>query len=218
MKKLTTLATVLAFALSSNAMAAESASQSTSKVSVKPIVLMGYAFGGEDMGSLEYDDGTSTDISAGGGFTLGGGLDLDLSNMDLGVEKDMGVRLTGNYHFDSATASNADVTFDRFEFSVMPYVQLNEKISVSAGISLHTGVEFTAEFDGQSDETLEFDGATALVAEFVYKYSDQLSWAVRATSVDYEASTINGRSLDGFDTDAISGSNVGAFMIYTINR
>ena len=193
----------------------------------KPIVLMGYAFGGEDMGGLKYDDGSNTDISAGGGFTFGAGVDLSLNQYELIKDRDLGVRLTANYHFDSATADNGEVDFDRYEFNIMPYVSINEKVNLAAGVSFHTGVEYVCKLDQIGcfegvNINIEYAGATALVAELTYKQSEQLSFAFRATSVEYEAKTVNGVSVNGGAAqDGLlkpSGSNFGAYMVYAFNN
>ena len=171
---------------------------------VTPFLTAAYAFGGDDMGSLEYEGGGSSDVAAGGGYTLGGGFKFE--PMEQPFEKPIGVFLSANYHADSATADNADITFDRFEFNVLPFVQLNEMVHVAAGVGFHTGVEFSYEFNSDSF-SVEYDSAMALIVEIGFQTSEQFSWGIRATSVDYEYKG-NGGSLT---TD---GNNLGAYFNY----
>lgn len=217
-----TIRTKLALALSlalgtTTAFAADNASMNKS-YEAQPILLVGYAFGGDEVGSLDYDDGSSSDVTSGGGFTFGGGIDIAFDSDKIGLPKPIGVQATAAYKFDSATADNADVTFDRFEFTLLPYVKLNDKVSLGLGIAFHTGVELTAEFDGAGTDTVEFDTGTALVAEVAYEQSPQLKWSLRYSSIDYSVSKVNGTDVSDFDLEDIDGSNIGAFMVYRFDQ
>ncbi|MBU2882516.1 hypothetical protein KO525_08765 [Psychrosphaera sp. B3R10] len=214
MTTLTKLGLALALAVSGASFTTQANSDDTAtekKFNAKPFMVFGYAFGGDDMGTLEYEDGSSSDVSAGGGFTMGGGVDIAIDSESFGFSKPIGVKLSGAYKFDSATADNADITFDRFEFTVLPYVQLNEKVTLGAGVSFHTGVEFSLEMDGSGSESYEFDGATAFVAELGFKQNEQLSWGFRFTSVEYTLANYSG-------AEATSGSNFGGFMTYSFKQ
>ncbi|MDC2889383.1 hypothetical protein [Psychrosphaera algicola] len=214
MTTITKLGLALALAVSGASFTSQANSDDTGaekKFNAKPFMVFGYAFGGDDMGTLEYDDGSTSDVSAGGGFTMGGGVDIGINSESFGFSKPIGVKLSGAYKFDSATADNADITFDRFEFTILPYVQLNEKVTLGAGVSFHTGVELSSEMDGSSSESYEFDGATAFVAELGFKQNEQLSWGFRFTSVEYSLANYSG-------VEATSGSNFGGFMTYSFKQ
>ena len=194
--------------LLSNATFAQEAEKSL-PFSFKPMIVLGIATGGDEMGTLEYEGGSSTDVSAGGGVTLGGGFEIQAN------DKPFGATATINYHSDSATASNADITMDRFEFTFLPYYQLNEQIQVSAGLSMHTGVEFEIDFQGTN--TIEFDSASALVFEVRYLLeSGDMALSGRYTSVEYEATSLNGRSVSG--GEAVDGSNLGLFFTWSFDQ
>lgn len=205
------LALALAFAGASYSTAADEIEK---KFNAKPVLLFGYAFGGDDMGTLEYDDGSSSDVSAGGGFTMGGGFDFIIDAEKTGFSKDLGVQLTGAYKFDSATAENADITMDRFEFTVLPYVAVNDKVTVGAGISFHTGVELSTEMDGAGSDSIEFDAATAFVGEIGIQHSAQLKWGIRFTSVEYTPASLNGRDISDVGLDKVGGNNFGGFVSF----
>lgn len=211
MTTISKLGLALTLALTGTSFSALANDEGGKKINGKPIVVFGYAFGGDDMGELEYEDGSSSSVSAGGGFTIGGGFDFDIDTSALEFDKKIGVQLTGAYKFDSATADNADITMDRFEFTVLPYVAINEKVSLGAGVSFHTGVEFSAEMDGSSSDSLEYDAATAFVAQLLYKQSEQFQWGARFTSVSYTPSSINGQDLSNFDIEDTGASNFGIF-------
>lgn len=192
----------------SNAVLAQEAEEA-SPFTIKPMVIVGIAGGGDEMGTLEFEGGSSTDVTAGGGVTFGGGFEIQAN------EKPFGATATINYHSDSAVASNADITMDRFEFTFLPYYQVNEQIQLSAGLSMHTGVEF--EIDFQGTDTIEFDSASALVFEIRYVLeSGDMALSGRYTSVDYEATKVNGRSVSGADT--VDGSNLGLFFTWSFDQ
>lgn len=182
--------------ISSNVIAADA-------IDATPFFKMGYGFGGDKVGELEIEDGADQDVTAGGGFTIGGGLSFPINSLDLG--KDVGLNLSAAYHFDSATASNADLTFDRFEFGIMPYVKLNEKVTLAAGVEFHTGVEYEIEFNS-SDAAFEFDSATALAAELIFSTQSNFQWSIKAAMVDYTSDI----------TEDISGNNISAFFVYSM--
>ncbi|NVK25379.1 MAG: hypothetical protein HWE10_10665 [Gammaproteobacteria bacterium] len=175
----------------------------------RPMLVIGIATGGDEMGELTYETGDSTEVSAGGGITLGGGFEVQ------SADKPFGATVTINYHSDSATASNADITMDRFEFTVLPYYQLNEQIQVSAGLSMHTGVELEVDFEGT--ETLEFDSALATIVELRYLFeTGDMTLSGRFTSVEYEPTSYNGRSVSG--GEVVDGSNLGLFFTWSFNN
>ncbi len=178
---------------------------------INPIAFIGYSFGGDDVGSLTYEEGGTSDVTSGGGFTLGGGLDL------FNAEYAMGVELTGAYKFDSAVASNADVTFDRFEFSAMPYYQINDTTRFGLGITQHTGVELSTEFD-RNNSSDKFNSALGFFAQVSFKVSEQLYVSGRYTSIDYETDPITfyGYGYQYKYQLEVDGSSIGLFMTYVI--
>jgi len=197
------LPVLLALGMTSGA--AVAAGDSAEPLKASPFFKAGYAFGGEERSGLEYDDGSSSDISAGGGFTIGGGLRFPIQGLE--IDQDVGVNLSAAYHGDSATASNAEITFDRFEFAIMPFVELNDKVTFAAGVEFHTGVEWSGE-DDRSEFSVEYDASTAIAAELIFNTrSKNIQWSIKAALVDYSATD--------FDEE-ISGSNVGAFFYWSM--
>jgi hypothetical protein len=176
---------------------------------VKPMIVIGIASGGDELGSLTYEDGDTLEITAGGGFTFGGGFDVK------STDKPIGAMATINYHSDSADATNGSISMDRFEFTVLPYYQLNERVQFAVGLSMHTGVEY--EFDYYGTTTVEFDSAFATLIELRYVFENEnMALSGRYTSVDYEVSTVDGRSTSG--AGSIDGSNVGVFFTWSFDQ
>ena len=183
--------------------------QTAKNYTVKPIIVIGIASGGDELGSVTYEDGDTLEITAGGGFTFGGGFEFQ------SMDKPIGAMATINYHSDSADASNGSISMDRFEFTVLPYYQLNERVQVAVGISMHTGVEF--EFDYRGTTTAEFDSALATLFELRYVFENEnMALSGRYTSVDYEISKFDGVSISG--ADSTDGSNIGLFFTWSFDQ
>lgn len=198
----------LLLVLQSNAVLAED-TESDKGYTVKPMLVIGLSSGGDKLGGLVYEGGSSTDITAGGGATFGGGFEFQ------SIDKPISATATINYHSDSAEATNANVTMDRFEFTFIPYYQLNEKIQLGVGVSMHTATEYEEDFYGT--DTYEFDSALATIIELRYIFeSKNFALSGRFTSVDYEVNKFNGRSISG--ADAIDGSNVGVFFTWSFDK
>ncbi len=198
-KKCMTALTFGAMALGASQVAAEESSvKFEDQFKSQAMFVMGVGLGGEEVGELRYEGGGSSTVTAGGGISLGAGMDIT------NTEKLYGIELTGVYKFDSAAAENADVSFSRFEFTALPYYQINEQARFGLGVSRHAGVEFSMEMDGRGSSSVEFDPAMALVAQLTFATSDVMNWGVKFTSVEYEANGIK----------PISGSNASVFLNY----
>jgi len=180
--------------------------QSTKSYTVKPMVVIGLSSGGDELISVTYDNGDTGEVTAGGGFTFGGGFEFQ------SIDKPIGVMATVNYHSDSEESSDASFSMDRFEFTVLPYYQLNERVQVALGLSMHTGVEYEQDYYGTT--TVEFDSAFATLIELRYVFENEnMALSGRYTSVDYEISKFDGISISG--ADSIDGSNVGIFFTWS---
>ncbi len=193
--------------------AANTVTQSVKKESsviIKPLLVMGYGYGGDDVGTLTYEGGKSQDVMGGSGFTIGGGVMLQPKENKFGAE------LTFAYKFDSAVATNADLTMDRFEVSFIPYYQVSDKLQIGLGMAKHSGVELTSEIDGGSEERVEFENATGFVGQASYKYSDDARISVRYTNIEYKTSLIrfNGSSYQ----EKVDGNNLGVYFNYYFSK
>ena len=183
--------------------------QTAKNYTVKPMVVIGLSSGGDEFISVTYDNGDTGEVTAGGGFTFGGGFEVQ------SIDKPIGVMATVNYHSDSEEGTDASFSMDRFEFTVLPYYQLNERLQFAAGISMHTGVEYEEDYYGTT--TVGFDSAFATLFELRYVLeSEDMAISGRYTSVDYEISEIDGVSISG--ADSIDGSNIGLFFTWSFDQ
>ncbi|AWB66661.1 hypothetical protein C2869_09550 [Saccharobesus litoralis] len=162
-------------------------------------VYAGLTYGGDDLGGLRYENGDTATVKAGGLLVFGGSLTNQL-------DEEVGFRYKANlaYHFDSATATNADITFDRITFDALAGYQFNENWTAFAGFTRHISPEYEEEFN-HSGGTTRLDTATGLVLEGAYSIDYHQDVTFRYTSIEYEIG-------NGYLT--IDGSHIGASYYY----
>lgn len=203
MKYKSTLPIALAsLLLTTNAYAENVSSEETNKEKHnvgKFSVHAGLTYGGDDLSTLEYENGDKIDISAGGLALLGAGFNINVTDA-------ISVKLNGSYHFDMASADNGDTSFSRFEFEVIPYYHINENVRIGAGIAYHTGIEYSSDFDVD----VEFDSTAGFIVSGDYQLDNSMGKIeVRYVSVDYTANKLGNYSLDGLDVPSIDGNHFG---------
>lgn len=176
---------------------------------VVPFVKVGYSVGGDDMGGLQLIDGDDPNTTAGGGLTLGTGFYVPL-------DEQIGLDLSVSYQVDTVSASNGEVTMDRYVLSVLPKFKLWENFSLSGGLEYHADVQSTIEFDGQVDVVREFNTAIGYTAQATYHLS---SWqlSLKYVYVDYKLTESSGVEDPRYLVDDFDASNIGLFLSYSFS-
>lgn len=169
-----------------------------------PVVSVAAGLGGDEIGGIRYEEGKDGEVTGGGGFKWGAGLDLRLDTLPYGII------VTQNIYEDTSASSNADVTFSRSALDIVPYIQLNDSASFGVGISLHKDVEYVKDYGDQN--AMYFDDATAMVAELRINGSEYLSFGGRAMVVEYQTNSYNGISVSGQSAPVFSGNSVNVFV------
>ena len=171
-------------------------SEQTAK-SMEFVVAAGLTFGGDDIFDVEFTDGSSESIEAGGLFNAKAGIQYYFSDAPASLLGTVG------YHFDSVSAQNGDATFSRFPIDLTAFYHFEEH-RIGLGGSLHTGTELDIDFDpsvlgfGATNGTIDFDDALGLVLEYGYRFKNSgATIAVRAVQIDYKASTANAAKISG---------------------
>lgn len=142
----------------------------------------GVTLGGDELG------GTSADtVDAGELIRFYGGLHVPFGSSPLSVQLTMG------YHYDVVTSEQGDGTFDRLEFELIPYFQL-DKIRLGVGVTQHTSVLFDQP-SGFGD--YEFDDATGLVMEAGYQMGRVRHIWINVRLVDIEYTSPSFGTVDG---------------------
>lgn len=184
MKASRLLLIALAAAASSSAFAAESAYK------LEGLIGFGYTRGGAKLFTLNYTDGTTQDLKAGGGhyFSLGAQARLTQYPVDL--------VFTVGQHVDKDHAYNAEFRFTRSPIEFVPFLRLNQDWRIGAGLRHLATPKFKANFEGYDYGTLKFKTNNGLVLETEYAFTKSVGATLR-----YVRERLKSKD-DGFPLDA----------------
>jgi len=130
-------------------------------------------YGGDDIVTIDFEDGSSQDIKAGQGGTIALG-----GYFKPRVDGSFSVRATVGYKFVTSAADNADIGIDRMVYEIVGNYDWPSGWRVGAGLVQHTNIEFDADGFGRN---VKFDDATGFTAEFGWKW---ISFSY--TAIDYK--------------------------------
>ncbi len=169
---------------------------------LKLLLGAGLTHGGDDLLKLEFEDGSSEKLYAGGLIDLKAGFSYKLHESPIRIHSTVG------YFWDSVNAENADGSFDRIPLEVLGFYTWNEH-QLGVGASYHTNVQLDFEGLGE-DFKADFDDSLGAVIEYGYAMNDKLTFAVRGVFIDY--SLKNAPS----DVEDIDGNHIGVFAYLTL--
>jgi hypothetical protein len=147
-------------------------------------------YGGDEIATLEFDDGSSQDVKTGQGITLA------LGGHYRSGESPFSMRGTVGYKYVTTQASNADISIGRTVIEVVGNYVFENNWWVAAGLTHHTGIKFDG--DGFVGD-VEFKDATGPTVEVGWRWI-----ALSYTNLDYKT------RFGGFEVDA---SNFGLTLI-----
>ena len=153
---------------------------------------VGLTTGGDKLVTVAYSDGSTDSVTAGGFYSLYGGMDYRL-NENLSLRGSIG------YHFDTTKpADNGEVTFGRVPLELMAYYHASSEIRIGGG----TRIVLSPKMEGTgvaSAATMSFNNTLGIVGEAEYMFTHELGISLRYVIEKYKASgissTINGNHL-----------------------
>ena len=157
---------------------------------LKPILQMGYDFGGTTLASVEHDDnyyGNSVNkIRAGQGLSFEAGAVVDAPNMEL--------QFLVGYKFDQETASNGDVTWDVIPFTALAMMKTPYNWNLGGGVTYHLNPKIDGSFSGTgqngnhfNDEVHdEYEDAIGGVLQIEYMVTENFRIGVKGTFIEYK--------------------------------
>jgi hypothetical protein len=169
----------------------------TSADEVRPFIIGGLAFGGENLIST-----TREDLDAGGLLYFGGGAIIEPVNSNLMFQVSMGYKVDS---IDYATPSggailpglgfvpgrtNGDSTISVIPLDFMAFLKA-DNLRFGAGLAYYLDPEWEICANGSGCATLNFDNALGVAFELRHQWTDILFWGARYTSVDYEKGSIS---------------------------
>ncbi|WEF32719.1 outer membrane beta-barrel protein [Pseudoduganella chitinolytica] len=186
-----------AFAFASLLAVTAAQAQQSAASPVRFMVGAGLSVGGDNLATVEFTDGHSEDLKAGGLLYLTAGADYRISEA-------FSLQGTINYHVNNSTGDNGDVRFQRFPVELIGYYHINPQWRVGAGVRYTNKPKISSSgvLDGMD---FEFDNTTSGLVEAEYFYSANFGVKVRYVHETYKKS--------GYRGD-VSGKHVGVSAAY----
>lgn len=130
-------------------------------------------YGGDDIITVSFTDGSDQDIKTGQGATLSVG-----GYFKPQESSGFSARATVGYKFVTTAASNADIGIDRIVYELVGDYEWANGFWVGAGLVQHTGVKLDGDGFGPD---VDFDDATGITAELGWRWI-----GLTYTKIDYE--------------------------------
>ena len=168
-----------------------------------PFVGLGLTFGGEDIATVEYTNGTNKTLSSGGLVDIQAGLEYGLTGLPVAVQATVG------YHADTANARNGDMTFSRVPVEVIALYDLGNQWRLGGGVRSATSGKFTGSGDGAYTalgSSTTFKSTLGWLAEVEFKATPQLGIQARYVNESY--------TVDLPSKPKIDGSHFGIFGVF----
>jgi opacity protein-like surface antigen len=172
--------------------------QSQNAPAVRPLLGIGFTFGGDKLATADFTDGTSDTIHAGGLIALYGGVEFRATDA-------LAIQATLGYHVDDTrAASNGSLRFSRYPVDVLALFSLNDKVRLGGGVEFVNNPKLVGS-GAVGDFNVRFNNATGVVLEGEYLFTRNFGMKARAASIKYKA--------DGA-SEKIDGSYGGLMLNY----
>lgn len=166
---------------------------------VRAVLGGGFTFGGDKIAEVEFSDGSSETVKAGGFTQLHGGVELQFTPT-------VSAQATIGYQSDKASADNGSIKFSRQPFELLGHYRLNDTVRLGGGVRYVKGTKISASGAGLTYVGNEsFEPATGTVLEAEFMMSNSVGLKTRYVSEKYESKTYP--SLPKLD-----GSHLGLMM------
>ncbi len=161
---------------------------------VRPVVRIGFDFGGDKLAGATFTNGSTDTIKAGELIYLGAGLSVITDSKDIEVEA------TLSYKNDSINASNGKIDWTRFPLDALVFYRM-PKFRMGGGLTYHlspklSGSGVASNINGNFDDSLGF------LLEGDYLVTQKVNVGLRYTNIKYK---IGGASIDGSSIGITAG-------------
>jgi opacity protein-like surface antigen len=153
---------------------------------LRPFVGFGLTGGGDRIATIEYTDGSSSAVHAGGLLEFKGGADF-------AIAPNINLRASLGYHVDNSNARNGSFRFQRWPLELLGLWRIDPQWRLGAGLRKALGPKtsgsgFATGMNSTLTSTLGF------VAEGEYTTNSRFSIYLRGVGEQYK---VNGESLNG---------------------
>ena len=154
---------------------------------VHPLIGLALTGGGDKLSSVEFSDGGSRDITAGGLVQIWAGVEYHEQGSPFAFQGTFG------YHFDNTSADNGSQRFERFPLELIALYSFDPKFRLGIGARYATSAKFRSSGAGDvGDFNFKSQLAPMLMGEWLINPSVGLQ--LRYVHETYK---INGVSIDG---------------------
>ena len=109
---------------------------------IHPLIGLALTGGGDKLASVDYSNGGSKDITAGGLVQIYGGLEYHEKGSPFGFQGTIG------YHFDNTSADNGNQRFQRWPIEGIALLNVNPQFRVGVGARYAAAAKFTSDGAG----------------------------------------------------------------------
>ncbi len=192
------LATATAVAAMVGTLATPQAQAADANAPFKPLLGLGLTSGGDKLVTVQFTDGSSSNVKAGDLFVLYGGAEFRLGDR-------LGLQATVGYHSaDSKAASNGSVKFTRIPVDVLLMFSATDSVRLGGGIQFANSPDLKGS-GFASNLSQKFDSTRGLIVEGEYLFNGQFGFKLRYVSEKYKVSGTNIK---------VDGSHVGGLFSY----
>ena len=154
---------------------------------VHPLLGIALTGGGDKIASVEFQNGGSRDITAGGLVQVWGGAEYREQGSPFAVQGTIG------YHFDNTSARNGSQRFERFPIELIALYSVTPKVRVGLGARYAMSAKFTSSGAG---DVGDFNFKSQLAPLLMGEWLITPSWGVQVRYV-HETYKLDGVSIDG---------------------
>lgn len=173
-------------ALAASTLAAQAADAAPA---VRPLVGFGLTFGGDTLATVQFDDGTTDSIKAGGLAHVYAGAEFKVGTA-------MAIQATLGYHVDDTrSAGNGSLRFSRYPVDLIALYSLNERVRLGAGAQFVGSAKLSGS-GVASAVAVDFQSSTGALVEAEYLFTPSLGAKLRFVSHTYKPKG-TGISVDG---------------------
>jgi len=156
---------------------------------VRGILGIGLTTGGDTLASIQYTDGSTADIRAGGLVHFYGGLEVRLAPQ-LTMQGTVGYQVD-----DTGSYSNGSLRFTRYPFEWLAHVQISPNVRVGGGLRFVTDAKVSGS-GVLSGIEIDYGSTTGGVIEGEYLVTPNIGLKLRFVGEKYTPSA-GGPSADG---------------------
>jgi len=156
---------------------------------LKPIIQIGYDWGGTTLATVEHPDRYANDVNK---IRAGEGLNLEIGAVFSNPNSNMELQFLVGYKFNEDSADNGSVKWDAIPFTALAMFK-SQRWRFGGGVTYHLNPEIEGSFSGydngkpfKDEISDEYKSAFGGVAQIQYMATNALAIGLRGTFIEYE--------------------------------